>query len=99
MFKRGQHVWVLKDDGTYTPGTIGQDSAGGDVYVHFYGEGEDDYIACRDVFTEDPTAKAQPRPQSTRPACHYCGLDATGRGFFDEYVCPECGGPEKNTLQ
>ena len=34
----------------------------------------------------------------TKPAkheshrCHYCGLPATSRGFFDEWVCSECGG-------
>ncbi len=24
--------------------------------------------------------------------CHYCGLPATSFGFFDEPICPECGG-------
>ena len=24
--------------------------------------------------------------------CHYCGLPATGFGFFGEPVCEECGG-------
>jgi len=24
--------------------------------------------------------------------CHYCGLPATNVGFFNEPVCPECGG-------
>lgn len=26
------------------------------------------------------------------PSCHYCGMPATGFGFFDERVCAECGG-------
>jgi len=26
------------------------------------------------------------------PRCHYCGMKATSFGFFDEPVCPECGG-------
>jgi hypothetical protein len=25
-------------------------------------------------------------------SCHYCGQTATGFGFFDEPVCPQCGG-------
>lgn len=25
-------------------------------------------------------------------SCHYCGMPATGVGFFDEPVCSECGG-------
>lgn len=29
------------------------------------------------------------------PSCHYCGQPATGFGFFDEHVCPECGGPKR----
>lgn len=24
--------------------------------------------------------------------CHYCGMPATGWGFFDEPVCEDCGG-------
>jgi len=27
-----------------------------------------------------------------RDSCHYCGMKATDIGFFDEPVCPECGG-------
>lgn len=27
-----------------------------------------------------------------QPACHYCGMPATGHGFFGEPACSECGG-------
>jgi hypothetical protein len=27
-----------------------------------------------------------------KPSCHYCGMPATGFGFFDEPVCGGCGG-------
>jgi hypothetical protein len=36
--------------------------------------------------------------ESLVPSCHYCGQPATGFGFFDEYVCHDCGGPAKITL-
>ncbi len=29
---------------------------------------------------------------ASQPACHYCGMPATGHGFFGEPACSECGG-------
>ena len=29
---------------------------------------------------------------SLKPSCHYCGMPATGHGFFGEPACSECGG-------
>ncbi len=32
------------------------------------------------------------QPKRERATCHYCGMPATGFGFFNEPVCRECGG-------
>lgn len=33
-----------------------------------------------------------PISDSDSDRCHYCGMPATGFGFFDEPACPDCGG-------
>jgi hypothetical protein len=33
----------------------------------------------------------KPSELSKSRSCHYCGMPATGFGFFDEPVCADCG--------
>jgi hypothetical protein len=46
------------------------------------------------TWRDDPATKGEASDLVDRlqPSCHYCGGRATSFGFFDEPVCPECGG-------
>lgn len=52
------------------------------------GYGSDDY----NILTERPAEYNRPKSESRGKFCHYCGQPASRFGFFDEPVCPGCGG-------
>lgn len=52
------------------------------------GYGSEDF----NIWTEHRPEPRRPKSQAREQSCHYCGCPATAFGFFDEPICPECGG-------